>query len=366
MTTMSGIEQPEAGARSARLTFDAVIATRNRPEALALSIPLILSQDRLPEKLVVIDSSDDHAPAADAVARAVAASGYGGPVIVRHSPPGLTLQRNLGLQDVTADVVLFPDDDSLFHPGVSAALMEAYERDPRVVGVCAADAAEPPEGALPADAYSMTAAQKRESAFALLRNRLERRVNALNPALYLGEVVKSRAPRFDWLADDDCVLVERMTGYRMSFRADAIRRSGFETAFAGYSLSEDVDASFAVARLGALIGARRARIYHHKHPGRRAKGFALGAMALTNRAYVIAKHSVDLGLTPEQTRIAKSRMRGYARLKVLASLLGARDRFGRDRLRGAWAGMRALGEVLDAPRDQLETRYLAVKTRLGL
>jgi hypothetical protein len=31
---------------SERLTFDTVIATRNRPEALALSIPLILGQSR--------------------------------------------------------------------------------------------------------------------------------------------------------------------------------------------------------------------------------------------------------------------------------------------------------------------------------
>ena len=49
-----------------------VIATRNRPEALALSIPLILGQSRKPRKLIVIDSSDDHAPVAEAVAETVA------------------------------------------------------------------------------------------------------------------------------------------------------------------------------------------------------------------------------------------------------------------------------------------------------
>ena len=63
-----------------RLDFDVVIATRNRPQALALSIPLILGQSRPPEKLIVIDSSDDHAAVAgivaETVARAVAESGW--------------------------------------------------------------------------------------------------------------------------------------------------------------------------------------------------------------------------------------------------------------------------------------------------
>ena len=47
-------------------------------------------------------------------------------------------------------MVLFPDDDSLFHPGTSEAILRAYELDTegRIAGVCAADALEPPPGAL--------------------------------------------------------------------------------------------------------------------------------------------------------------------------------------------------------------------------
>lgn len=42
------------------LAFDMVIVTRNRPEAFALSIPLSFGQSRQPEKLIIIDSSDNH------------------------------------------------------------------------------------------------------------------------------------------------------------------------------------------------------------------------------------------------------------------------------------------------------------------
>ena len=94
-----------------RVDFDVVIATRNRPQALALSIPLILGQSRQPRKLIVIDSSDDHAPVAEAVAKMTAR--WNGRVVVEHSAPGLPRQRNRGIAHVEAEAVIFPDDDSL-------------------------------------------------------------------------------------------------------------------------------------------------------------------------------------------------------------------------------------------------------------
>ena len=89
MTDATDAADPDAGPEPGapdRLGFDVVIATRNRAEALALSIPLILAQSRQPERLIVIDSSDDHAPVKAAVAQA--AEGWPGTVIVEHSAPG--------------------------------------------------------------------------------------------------------------------------------------------------------------------------------------------------------------------------------------------------------------------------------------
>ena len=50
------------------------------------------------------------------------------------------------------------------------------------------------------------------------------------------------------------------------------RRSAF------YALVEDPDASFAAMRHGALVGARNARIYHHKFPGGRGDPYWLGVV----------------------------------------------------------------------------------------
>ena len=87
------------------LDYTTVIATRNRPEALLLSIPRMLNQSRPPSQLVVVDSSDDHSLCQDAVKKAVGDSGVDLTVIAGQR--GLTLQRNQGLDLVKHPIVFF-------------------------------------------------------------------------------------------------------------------------------------------------------------------------------------------------------------------------------------------------------------------
>jgi GT2 family glycosyltransferase len=356
---------PEAGTPPA-LTFDVVIATRNRPEALALSIPLILGQSRQPEKLIVIDSSDDHAPVADIVARTTA--GWDGEVIVEHTARGSALQRNLGLRHVTADVVIFPDDDSLFHPGTSQAIMAVYERDTEgvIAGVCAAPDLTPPLGVPLENSYKMTATHARDARTRRLRNRLEKRLSYLKPAIYLGQILGARHPLPDWVGTFEFPMVEYMTGFRMSFRTDRIRAVGFDATLQGYALDEDVEASLAVARDGLLVGARHARIYHHKFPGGRPDPYRIGAIAVLNRAYVISKHIADGCLSETEARAARVRLRAFMTLKLVVSTLTAHRAAGRQRLRGAWAARREGLKLMEVPREALSEAYHAAETRLGL
>jgi len=367
MTDAADAADPDAGPEPGapdRLGFDVVIATRNRPEALALSIPLILAQSRQPERLIVIDSSDDHAPVAAAVAQA--AEGWPGTVIVEHSVRGSAHQRNRGLVHVGAPVVIFPDDDSLMHPGTTEAMLRFYERDRegRIAGVCAADAVEPPPGVLPDGAYAMTGGQRREARTLNLRNRLERRIDLFNPFMYMGRLLAARHAAPDWMAEEDCVFVEWMGGYRMSFRTAAIRAEGFEEMFEGYGLFEDIDAGFAMARHGALVGARRARIHHHKFPGSRAGGFTLGARQVLNRAYVVLRHVHDAGFTPEQRATAIAKLKGRIAMKLLTCLARPHSAYARAQLRGAWAAARAVRAMIAAPRADLPDLYRAAAARL--
>lgn len=345
-------------ARGPVLSFDLVIATRNRPEALALSIPLMLGQSRTPGKLIVIDSSDDHKAVAEVVRDATA--GWDGNVIVEHASPSSAGQRNRGLDHVTAEIVIFPDDDSLFHPGTSAAIMETYERDMDgvVAGVCAAETMIPPPGTLAAARYEMDKTHHTEAGRRRWRNRLERRLPALKPALELGRLLAARHPRPNWVAPPDYSVVEYMTGFRMSFRSDIVCRTRFDETLSGYALDEDVEASFAAARHGLLVGALGARIYHHRFPGGRGDARALGATTILNRVYVMLKHIHDAELSPAEARRMRGLLRAFLRLKLAIDLVGARRPAGRARFAGVRAAIRASGMMFRADRTGLADAYL--------
>lgn len=87
-------------------SYDVVIATRNRPSALTVSVPLLLGQSSRPSKIIIIDSSDDHGEVVEAVRVASASSDI--PIVIEHSSPGAAAQRNRGLEHVDSPVVFFP------------------------------------------------------------------------------------------------------------------------------------------------------------------------------------------------------------------------------------------------------------------
>jgi glycosyltransferase involved in cell wall biosynthesis len=342
-----------------RLDFDVVIATRNRPAALALSIPLILGQSRLPRKLIVIDSSDDHAPIAKTVAEAVAKAkgGWAGSVIVEHTGPGSAYQRNRGLAHVESEVVIFPDDDSLLHPGTSEAIMRAYELDTqgRIAGVCAADAREPPPGVLAGAQYEMPSAAKRQAV--RRRKRLGLNFKWVQPQLYFGNLLKARFEPLDWFEDENCVLVEEMWGYRMSFRTSVVRANPFDEVLRAYALHEDLDASFSAMRQGCLVGARNARIYHHKFPTGRGDPYNLGMMRLLNLSYVVLKHVHDAALAPAEAKELRRLFRQNCWLMILRALRRSYRRSDREEARGMLAALEGVRAMLGAPRGDLARIY---------
>lgn len=340
--------ETRTGGNDLPLAYDAIIATRNRPEALALSLPLLAGQTRPPARIIVIDSSDDPADASRTVGAALC--GWSGEVILRRSPPGLPGQRNIGLSHSRAPVVFFVDDDSLLYPDAAEAMLAVYERDTegRIAAVCAAEAMSPPETAKLDTAYGMSRAHRLEARVRALRNLVERRLTVLKPAMRLGRELNARHPVPDWLAEEGAVVVEYMTGFRMSFRTEAIRGDGFDETLSGYALDEDIDASFTAARQGLVVGAQRARIFHHRCPSGRADGFGRGRMEVLNRAYVLLKHASGSSGSAALTLSVWRLQAAFVALKLASLLPRAFTPSGRARLAGAWAGYRHASRLWDA------------------
>lgn len=333
-------------------SYEVVIATRNRAAVLGVSLPTLLGQSHAPERLVVVDSSDDPAPVERALSEV--SRRFPVPVLMLRSEPGLCLQRNIGVRHVRAPVVFMPDDDSLWHPDAARAICRVYARDreDRVGAVCAAQAAVPPPGAL-ADAlaapYTLRAADRAKNRLQPVRARIE---HALFPDPFIlhgrERIAALGVP--SWLADEDAVPVEWMTGFRMTCRTDLAQRHAFDETLTGYGLFEDVDLSFSVLRTHLVVGANRASVFHYRDPSPRGDHRRLGLQQVINRAYVVGKHA-----SPGSA--ARRRLLSYGVYKAMHYAAAAWRRPSRRKLAGSLAGIKSVPSMLKSDPSGLREAY---------
>lgn len=350
------------------ISYTTVIATRNRPDALALSLPLQINQSLPPKAIFVIDSSDN--PATNQVLVADLSKQTNIPITHIVAPSGTSRQRNIGLELVKTDVVFFPDDDSLPYPDDLRFMMRIYERDQGGIigGVCAAEALTPLFGVLDIEpSYKMTLSDRVRTLIAPWRYAFEKRFIP-NPFTLVGQELYRRLPAApDWLDEENAVTVDWMTGFCMSFRTDVIRQIMFNEHLGRYALFEDADACFGVLQKHLLIGAQNATIYHHKSPERRSNGRVLGAMQILNRAYAIARSGVlcaDKSSPQTIKRISKGERR-FAYYKLLQYGASAvLSSFGRERFLGAWAAIRIRKQLLECSPSLCDTLYIKLRARL--
>jgi len=331
--------------------YAVAIATRNRAHALKLSIPRILSQSFPPKQLIIVDSSDNHRVTVEAVNEAVGET----PIecIIEHTSRGSSFQRNVALPLITCPIVFFPDDDSIWFPGTAQKQLEVYSRDRNngIVAVCASESSVPPEDfKIGRQAgYSMRRSEWLKQRFATQRARLE---NFLfpDPAWALGHSYCESFCRPDWFDDEDTIPVEYMTGFRMSFRTNIIKKIRFDETLRNYGLCEDIDASLRAWRYGAVVGARRAKVFHYKSPERRANGWEVGVIHILNKAYVVCKST-----TPGSRY--RNNIKLFTQYKVFQYKIGSNSEFGKDRLAGARAAIRELPSLLSSTKETVAECY---------
>jgi glycosyltransferase involved in cell wall biosynthesis len=344
------------------MDFDIVIATRNRQAALRLSLPLMLAQERLPGRLIVVDASDDHASTRTVVEDAMNKSGAPVRLDILHAPAGLTLQRNRGLALVQAPVVFFPDDDALWFPHFAEAIMRIYERDAggTIGAVGGTESAAPPDGLLPgsrAPSDGLTIRIPRPFERAL--DRFEKTF-FIDPFFLQARILYQGKTMPQWLTEEGATPASTITGFRMSFRTDLIKRTGFDETLVKYGLFEDHDACMGVLASHCIVNAGKAKVFHYRPPAKRADDLELGATHILNRAYILAKHA------PPGFDVRRPLTR-YVRFKLARYLLRAYSGGTRRRLVGAWRASRCLEEICTASAPELKQRYLRMRARcLGI
>lgn len=251
------------------------ICTYRRAWSLNRFLDSLVTQQRRPEQLVIVDASpDDETEQSlrkrsdlDALAEAILYFRVTGPLV------GLTRQRNFAVRWVDTELVAFFDDDIVLQPGCLAELERAHRvRGEQLVG---------------AAAYIENGGQ-RSTLIWRLRTALGI-VPSLRPGTYCRSgmsITWSFLPPNDQLTEG-----QWLPGVAM-WKTAVVRELGFFEGFRGYCQGEDLEFSLRAARKGTLVMAGAARVLHLHEASGRPDHFKRGYMAIYNR-YQIHRRGLD-------------------------------------------------------------------------
>lgn len=231
------------------MKHELIICTRDRPAQLRRCLESVFAQTRLAGTVWVVDSSST-----DEARRVVTEFSLGRKASVRvfhvQSEPGLTSQRNLGIDLVSsAAIVHFIDDDVVLEPGYFEGILGVFSRD--TVGAIG-------------------------GVGGLITNLLIPRPSRLGELFYLdsrrqGTVLPS-GQNIGVYETERELDVDWLPGCSMSFRSAVFEFERFDETKAGYALGEDVDFTYRVRQRFRLVVTPVARLKHLFAPaeGRKA------------------------------------------------------------------------------------------------
>jgi GT2 family glycosyltransferase len=248
------------------VSFSVIIVTKGRPQPLREALES--SARVLPADSEVIVVDGDLERSAYAVVCDLRRRYPDVDIGYIHSAPGMTLQRNVGIDAAGGEVVVFIDDDCKLEPGLFEVLTTTYT-DPSVVGAT---------GRI--DAAS--------------RDRLGPKPHSRLRWLLLGGGRQGtmssfgfRCPIVDVEQPRD---VEFMPGAFMSARRDVAAEVRFDEGLTGYCLGEDDDFAYRLSRRGRICYRPAASVFHQELGFRNMDQRKMNRLQVVNRAYLFRKN----------------------------------------------------------------------------
>ena len=109
-----------------------IICTRNRLHDLITLFSSLAQQTEKPHEIIIIDSSDIQLAENGVFQNIVHA--LPGTCIYKHTKPGLTYQRNIGIACATGDIIYFFDDDVVLEPRYVEYMNAIFQKYPEYAG----------------------------------------------------------------------------------------------------------------------------------------------------------------------------------------------------------------------------------------
>ena len=220
------------------MTVSVIIPTKDRWKQIYQCIESLVNQTVLPNTIIIIDASEKEG-----------LNEYLRPLvyvekiefIYIHSEPGLTRQRNIGIERNKNDVVLFLDDDVVLDENFLKIIIDFFENNPDVMGVTGKILNQP---SLP------------------FISSLIRRIFFL-PEVKRGEIKLSGANNDIHAKINRPITVNWLKGGCSAYRKNVFLEFRFDNLLSGYSYLEDVDFSYRVQKKYPLMYIPEATLYHY-------------------------------------------------------------------------------------------------------
>ncbi len=237
-----------------------LLCTRNRPEEVRTCLESVRNQTRLPERVLVVDSSDDDATA---VLVEELASAWPRQSQLDHlrADPGLSRQRAAGIDASDEAIVHFVDDDTVLDPAYFEAIADEFEHDTdsAIGGVGGYIVDQPPHEFRRVDTW--LGLDSDHEGVVLPSGR--------NVRLYTSP---ARPVDVDWLS-----------GCAMSYRRSVFALERPNLALGRDRNGEDVEMSYRIRQHWRLVVTPRARIEHRESPRNRRSRELLVRVELLSR-----------------------------------------------------------------------------------
>ena len=273
MTLLNGFRKASA-TRPELPDCSLVVATYERPVAI---VTLLTALDEIadpPGEVVVVDGSKGRETERAVRDWSLTAQAPFDLVYV-HSPAGLTLQRNVGVDASAGAFVFFLDDDCVPHEGYFREVRRVFVEDgSQQIGAVA--------GAIINEMNKPLSGRWR-TRFAL---RLAERGE---PASYLSSGVSvpaSTVSPFSGLRQ-----VQVVPGGAVAYRREVLNECRFSLFFSGYAQGEDLEMSLRAGSRWKLMWCGDAHVSHFHAVEGRPASVAKGRMEVRNRYFIWKRHA---------------------------------------------------------------------------
>ncbi|MCL4361608.1 glycosyltransferase [Candidatus Dependentiae bacterium] len=247
-----------------------IVCTRNRPNDLSNFLNSLEKQISIPNELIIVDSSDVPLENNDQFKNQFNSEHFPSTkLIYKHSQPGLTLQRNIGLSLFHGELVYFFDDDTILEPDYIQKMNDVFIENPNYGGGMG---------------FVKNIVSKKNNFY-----RMFHKIFLLQRDYASGKFTMSGMPTHTY-GLNNFKNVQVLGGCCMAFRSHVFLKHKFDENLKFYASMEDCDFSARVSKDHQLFYNPAAKLMHLQSPTAREKIENSCAMYIHNYSYLFFKN----------------------------------------------------------------------------